>query len=227
VKISPHPQGSNDWLMARVGIPTASEFAAFMVEQKTEKAKEAYRKYILRKLTETFPKDEFEIQADERARSYLDKDPWIQRGNALEPEARRVLAKKLGKEIVESGLIFHDSGGFAASPDGLVVSDDGETWEAGVEIKCHNLMRHLSDYLDGVLPDDHKHQVHGSMAVTGLNQWHYFGYYPNQPCLHLVIERDDFTDRLEAGLKTLVAEKAKMKAELARLWKSEFGEVKP
>jgi len=35
----------------------------------------------------------------------------------------------------------------------------------------------------------------------------------------LTVERDDFTDRLEEGLKTMVQEKAKLKAKLAAIWK--------
>ena len=225
VKISPHPQGSAEWLEARKGIPTASEFAPFMVEQKTAAAKSAFNKYLCGKLTEAMPNDEFEQQAEDKESKSMEYNPWVQRGKALEPEARKALSKKLGREIIETGLVFHDCGEFAASPDGLIVGDDGNEWIAGCEIKCHNRKRHLADLLANVIPEDHKHQVHGCMIVTGLRQWHYFGFHPMQPSLHIVVDWDEFTDRLEAGLKTLVAEKAKIKATLAGMWRAEYGKA--
>ena len=221
--ISPHLQGSHEWKDARKGVPTASEFAAFMVEQNSATAKKAYVKYLCGKLTETMQNDYFEQEAEDKAAMFMDRDPWVQRGKELEPIARKSLSEIIDREIVETGLVIHDSGGFAASPDGLVVSDDGEGWSAGTEIKCHNRRRHLADLLAGVMPDDHKYQVHGCMVVTGLRKWHYFGFHPSQPSLHLLVEWDDFTDRLEAGLLAMVREKEKMKARLADLWDEYVG----
>jgi hypothetical protein len=67
----------------------------------------------------------------------------------------------------------------------------------------------------------HKLQVHASMAVTGLDRWDFLSYCPMEKPLLITVERDETTERLLAGLKTLVAEKAKMKAQLARIWKGE------
>jgi len=222
MRISQNPQGSAEWLDERKGIPTASEFAAFMIEQKTAAAKSALAKYLCGKLTDSMENDEWEQQAEEKEAKAMDYNPWVQRGKALEPIARQRLSEKLGMEIVETGLIFHECGEFAASPDGLV--SDGDNWIAGCEIKCHNRKRHLADLLAGGLPDDHKFQVHGCMVVTGLSVWHYYGFHPAQPSLHVVVNRDEFTDKLEAGLKAMAQEKAKMKATLAALWQSEFQE---
>jgi hypothetical protein len=38
----------------------------------------------------------------------------------------------------------------------------------------------------------------------------------------VTVERNEFTDQLEAGLKTLVAEKAKMKRVLAAKWEAAY-----
>lgn len=225
MRISNHRQGSQEWLNERKGIPTASEFAPFMIEAKTAAAQDARKKYLCGKITETFDNDEFEQQAEDKASRFMDSDPWIQRGKHLESFARKALCKRIDREIVETGLIFHDCGGFAASPDGLVIGEDGDTWESGCEIKCHNRKRHLADLLSGVLPSDHKFQVHGCMAVTGIRKWHYFGFYPSQPSLHVVVEWDDFTDQLLAGLIKLTEEKDAMKRRLRELWNTEMKEV--
>ena len=222
MRISPNPQGSPEWLAERKGISTASEFAAFMVEQKSATAKNALTKYLCGKLTYSMENDEWEQEAEDKAEKFMAFDPWVQRGKALEPIARERLSKIIGAEIVETGLIFHDSGEFAASPDGLIVGEDGETWIAGCEIKCHNRNRHLLDVLTGTLPDDHKFQVHGCMVVTGLRQWHYFGFHPAQPYLHVVVEWDDFTNKLAAGLIDLANQKKEMKRILAAKWEAAY-----
>ena len=225
MRISQNPQGSQQWLDERKGIATASEFAPFMMKSTTAAAKAALNKYLCGKLTDGMENDAYEQEAEDKARAYMDKDPWVQRGKYLEPFARQRLAEKLNREIVETGLIFHDSGEFAASPDGLIVGIDGNEWEAGCEIKCHNRKRHLADLLAGTLPEDHKLQVHGCMVVTGLKTWHYFGFHPSQPSLHLLVEWDDFTDQLQSGLLAMADEKASMRRQLAALWNAEYENV--
>jgi hypothetical protein len=220
MRISQNPQGSIEWLAERKGVPTASEFAAFMVDQKSATARNALTKYLCGKLTDCMANDSFEQEAEDKASLFMDRDPWVQRGKYLEPIARKRLSEIIEAEIVDTGLCFHDSGEFAASPDGLVVG--GDEWVAGCEIKCHNRKRHLLDVLTGTLPDDHKYQVHGCMVVTGLRQWHYFGFHPAQPHLHVVVEWDEFTDRLEAGLLAMADEKKCMKQILAAKWESAY-----
>lgn len=262
--VLPHKQGEPEWHAARRGLPTASEFAPFMIEQPkcrltkaelqgilsglciefkktatndeliallpdvtpylslTETTKAARAKYLARLLTDSMENDPFEEEAYSKAQTYLDNDPWIRRGRELEPVARKWLADKLGREIVETGLILHDSREFGGSPDGLILSEDGNDYEAGAEIKCHNRERHLADLLEGVCPQDHWLQVHGCIAVTGLDCWHYVGYHPGLPKLHVVVHRDEFTDQLEAGLLALAEEKKALRAKLAALWDAEF-----
>ena len=79
-------------------------------------------------------------------------------------------------------------------------------------------MRYL---LDGKLPDDYLMQIEMSLAVTGLNRWDFLSYCPGEAQLLLTIERTEYTDKLEAGLKRLVAEKRKIKAKLGALWTAE------
>ena len=187
---------------------------------------------------------ESELQA-QRDRSFEYNIP-VRYGKELEPFARQYYEQVTGHEVEEVGLIAHNSGGFGCSPDGLVgewetvsiepdegtmniqFSDDGVlSWMLfrpahGVEIKCPIPETHLAWLLAGTLPDCHKLQVNACMAVTGLDRWDFLSYCPGDAPLLITVERDAFTDQLEAGLKTLVAEKAKMKAKLAMLWRKAF-----
>jgi hypothetical protein len=52
----------------------------------------------------------------------------------------------------------------------------------------------------GTLPDEHKAQVHGSMIVTGLDNWLFLAYHPLINPLILRVERDEYTAKLEAAL---------------------------
>ena len=142
--------------------------------------------------------------------------------------------------------------GFGCSPDGLVYgkcqmcegrgriggitwSDPGGTDEEcpeceglliaptqGVEIKCPIPETHIEWLLDGKLPDDHKLQVHACMAVTGFDRWDFLSYCPGESPLLVTVHRSEFTEQLESGLKTLVAEKAKMKRVLADKWEAAY-----
>ena len=143
-------------------------------------------------------------------------------GKKLEPFARAYYEKLTGFEVSEVGFIEHGDGtsGFGASPDGLVCVDGKPSH--GIEIKCGIPETAIAWLLDGTLPDEHKFQVHACMAVTGLNEWHFLSYCPGEAPLLVRVHRDSFTDQLEAGLKTLVAEKAKMKRTLAAKWEAAY-----
>jgi hypothetical protein len=142
----------------------------------------------------------------------------VQYGNQLEPYGRDYYEKKTGHKVTQVGFIECD--GYGCSPDGLIEYMDG--YSHGIEIKCPVPETHLAWLITDKLPDIHKLQVHASMAVTGLDMWDFLSYCPGDSPLLLMIERDDFTDQLESGLKILVSEMAKMKARLSDLWNAEF-----
>lgn len=146
----------------------------------------------------------------------------VKYGKLLEPFARAFYEGWTGNVVNEVGFIEHDSGGFGCSPDGLIYDAEGKP-VSGLEMKCPEPHTHLAWLLDGILPDEHKIQVHTCLAVTGLASWDFLSYCPGEAPLLLTEERSDFTDQLESGLKTLVIEKAKMKARLSRMWRAAYG----
>jgi hypothetical protein len=136
--------------------------------------------------------------------------------------------------VTEVGFIESDFGGFGCSPDGLIYATESYDRSAnvqviewipthGLEIKCPMPETHLAWLDDGILPGIHELQVHACMAVTQLDRWDFLSFCPGQPSLLLEVHRSELTERLESGLKVLVAEKAKMKSKLAAMWQAEFG----
>jgi hypothetical protein len=138
----------------------------------------------------------------------------------LEPLARAAYEKHTGFKVREVGFISHDSDGFGVSPDGLIVGSldspigDDDLYH-GLELKCP-VARTMLKWLDaGTLPDEHKLQVHASIAATGLSRWDFFAYHPELVPLHIIVERDEFTERVLAGLLKLSDDYSVAKAKLA------------
>jgi hypothetical protein len=187
---------------------------------------------ILKSISDEKPKDAWQIEMEDKAEKAMLYNIPVQRGNALENEARRYYEQRTGFEVAQIGFITHDTGGFGCSPDGLVyksriyehagnitIVDDVPAH--GIEIKCPMPETHMRYLLDGKLPDDYRMQIEMSLAVTGLNRWDFLSYCPGEAQLLLTIHRTEDTDKLEAGLKRLVAEKRKIKAKLGALWTAE------
>lgn len=138
----------------------------------------------------------------------------VKYGNLLEPFAREYYEHETGHEVTEVGFVEDE--GFGCSPDGLIA--DALGWSHGLEIKCPIPETHIAWLLEGSVPKDHRLQCHAGMACTGLNRWDFVSYCPGEKTLIVSMHRDDDTEKLAAGLKTLVAEKAKMKKRLALMW---------
>ena len=125
------------------------------------------------------------------------------RGTAMEPLARAAFERRMSLEVEEVGFVTREDGVIGCSPDGLI--HRGGNHVAGLEIKCPLPKTHLRYLLDGTLPDTYKPQVHFSMMVTGL-PWHFFSYCPGMKPLHLFVEPDAYTGRLQAMVEDFVSE---------------------
>jgi len=186
------------------------------------------RTAIIKKIVAGQTKDAWQIQMDDKREKQFENMIPIQRGNYLEPQARELYERLTGYCVTQVGFIEHDSGGFGCSPDGLI---RGRVWKKkrgrlrfrnraikhGLEIKCPMPETHIDWLLDGVLPECHSLQCHAGMAVTGLDRWDFLSYCPGDAPLLIEVYRDETTEKLEAGLKVMVAEKAKMLARLSAL----------
>jgi hypothetical protein len=149
-----------------------------------------------------------------------EKETWaMRRGKELEPLARAAYEAHTGFKVTEVGFISHDCDGFGVSPDGLILDraeDPSRTGtHHGLELKCP-VARTMLRWLDaGTLPDEHKLQVHASMAASGFSRWDFFAFHPELVPLHVIVQRDEFTERVLAGLLKLSDDYSAAKAKLA------------
>lgn len=181
-------QGTPEWLAIRKGKPTASNFDKIVTAAKCELSKSADG-FINDLIGETFAPDfEPEFQGN-----------WLtRRGNELEPQARLAFQVHTALDVETVGFCVHDNGILGCSPDALI--KDGGEYVAGLEIKCPAPGTHVGYVRTGGLPDTYKQQVHGSMIVTGLRQWHFWSYFPGMQPHHVLVTWDDYTDKMQSSL---------------------------
>ena len=114
------PQGSTEWLRARLGVATASRASDALATLKNGAPAKARTDYAI------------ELAFERVARQPLDKAVTVamSRGSELEPEARATYEARTGILVDEMGFALHDTLQAGASPDGLI-------GDAGlIEIKC-------------------------------------------------------------------------------------------
>lgn len=205
MKIIECVQGSDEWLAARLGIPTASEAHQIVTAVKGDLSKSA-RKYAHQLVAETL------------LGRPLEKPPgtsWaMARGKELEPFARAQYAADKGVEVRQVGFVTTDSELIGASPDGLVVGTRG-----GLEIKCVLDANHMGILLDGP-GDDYKQQCQLGMAVCELAHWDLYAWHPTLPPLAIRFERDEpYIAKMQAALVEFLAMRDAMLAKaLAAGW---------
>jgi len=177
-------QGSEEWHLIRKGKVTASRLGQ-IITPKTGKLSASHEDLIDELLEEVF------FPEMEQPRETF----WQRWGKDHEAEARDALAEIIGVEIQEVGFVTADIEACGCSPDGLIYID-GEL-VAGAEIKCPRPKTHRRYVRECVLPDEYKAQVHGSMIFCEVEHWHFSSYVPGWQPFNLLINRDDFTRRLE------------------------------
>jgi putative phage-type endonuclease len=183
-------QGTEEWAAIRKGRPTASRFSEIITPGGApSKSSWAYTRELI---AECFCPD---WQA-------WTGNIYTDRGVQLEPEAREAFTKHTGLAVEQVGFIIGDDGVCGCSPDSLIMHGDKPV--AGLEIKCPIPKTHVGYVLDGELPSEYVQQVHGSMAVTGLNQWHFFSYFPGMRPFHIIAKRDDYTAKMEVAIHEFV-----------------------
>lgn len=166
-------QGSPQWFAARAGLATASEFSTVMAKGKDGGASVTRAKYM-RQLAG-------EILTGEPSPEGFSN--WAtDRGHALEDEARQYYAFTRDIEPQRVGFIRGDIAG--CSPDSLI--DD----EGGLEIKIAIPAVQIERLMRGVLPPEHKAQVHGSMWVSERPWWDFMSFCPRLPPLVIRVQRD-------------------------------------
>ena len=191
-------QGSEEWLAARLGIPTATGFENIVTA--TGKKSASYIKYMAELIEESIlgGGDTF-------------KSGFMERGNQLEPQARAAYEFLTGNDVIQVGGVYlNEDREVMVSPDGLIPS-----LKKGLEIKCPKMSTHIRYLLEGGLPSEYVIQVQANLWVTGYETWDFVSYcpeYQKQTLYLFTAERDEklmkaFDEHIPQFVKTLKAYK--------------------
>ena len=189
IKIS---QRSPEWIAARLGRFTASDFHTFLGDSKTK------TDMLWEKVAERV----FHDTDDNGYTSFA-----MERGIILEPEARRMYTIATGAKVQEVGIVFPDKDDvyadwIASSPDGLVGRD------GMIEIKCPL----AKNFLQWTTPTDvgrdvtyikpeYKTQVQFNLMVTECDWCDFLYYHPRGGVAITRIYRDqEYIDRIKIAL---------------------------
>ena len=195
-------QGTEEWLQLRKGRATASEFSKILTPGgKMSKSAVGYMRKLARECVVDDP-------------MAFEGNKFTDWGNKHEPEARDLFRQVMDLDVVEVGFCTRHDLLVGCSPDGLIHDGDG-TWIGGLEIKCPTVDKHVDYKMEGILPDEYKMQVHGSMAVTGLPWWYFMSYFPGLEPLIIKVERNEFTESVSDALDQFVID---YKAERERVF---------
>ena len=166
MNIVPHPQGSAEWLAARIGRVTASRMSAILAKGRNGQPS-ATRAAVMGELIA-------EYLTGIPIEGYTNSD--MQRGTDLEPEARAAYEVCTGQMVSEVGLVLHPKNErFGASPDG-VVGDDGL-----LEIKCPRTHVHIGYILKGEPPSEYLPQMAWQAACCERKWVDFVSYDKNMP----------------------------------------------
>jgi len=174
VIISPYEQGTDAWLAARLGKPSASMFSKLITM--TGKPSASADAYINQLLGE---------RLTGKSEPHYTSEAMIL-GTEREPLARADYEFISGNKVDQVGFILDDSESYGCSPDGLI-GEDG-----GLEIKCPAQTTQAGYWRDkqsGV--KKYYQQIQGCMWVTGRKWWDFFSYHPDMPHVLVRVKRNE------------------------------------
>ncbi len=199
-------QESQDWMLARCGMFTASRAADLMA--RTKSGPSASRANLLALLA-------VERLTGQPVETY--RNAAMERGTELEAEARDAYSFTTGRAVDESGFVLcSDLPNTGCSPDGFV-------GEGLVEIKCPaSMQKHLDALRSGAHAVEYRWQLQHQLLVTGASWVDAVSYDPRYPeHLQLAItrvERDEAAiDELRTAIKVADDEVERIVAELQNM----------
>jgi hypothetical protein len=191
-------QGSPEWLQARCGNATASEFASILAKGEGKMRAAYLRRIVAERLTGK-PCVTWRGNSD------------TERGQQQEPLARMAYEARTGNLVDDAGFIKHAELAAGASPDGLV-GDDG-----GTEAKSVIATVQVETLLCGKYPPAHKAQIQGNLWILEREWWDFISFCPEmrRPEHRLYVFR---VHRDEEYIKALEAEVASSWARSIASW---------
>ncbi len=166
-------QGTEEWLVCRLGRVTASEFGTVLAKGKGSGESKTRRTYMLKLIGERL--------TGEIAESYA--NGHMERGKAMEAEARSMYEMMMGVDVQQVGFVTLGSE-IGCSPDGLLGT-------GVLEIKTKLPHLHLDVLIKGEMPAEHIAQVQGQLWVCDLEWVDFVSYWPKLPIFTKRIYRDE------------------------------------
>lgn len=207
-------QGSVEWMKARCGMLTASEFDLILTPTLKIADNVKQRAHL------------WEIAA-QRISGYVEphyiSDDML-RGHEDEIRARELYSKHYAP-VKECGFVTNDRWGFTlgCSPDGLV-GDEGmiESKSRRQKFQVETICNYFAD---GTTPDDFKLQIQGELLVTGRKWCDLISYSGGLPMITMRVEPDpvvqeailDAAAKFESRINAVIAEWNKALASDVRL----------
>lgn len=171
-------QGTDEWRLARLGIPTASNFGAVLAKGEG-KTRRSYMMKLIGEILTGEPSD-------------LYSNGHMERGKEMEEDARNLYAFRMDVEPELVGFIRNGRKG--ASPDSLV----GTNGMNEIKTKLPHLQAEV--LLADKLPPEHKAQCQGNLWVAEREWIDFVSYWPRMPLFVKRVYRD------EAYIATLAKE---------------------
>ena len=186
-------QGTPEWLMARLGLVTASNFkfaTSGGVGGADSKTKFSYLCALLSERT-----------TGNLVKRY--RNAAMEWGTKNEPAARSMYEFETGSEVDQVGFIKNGEHA-GCSPDGLV-GDDGM-----IQIKCQESQNHIANVLKQTCPTVHLKQIQGEMWCCGRLWSDFVSFDPRNPYKDIFIVRvhrdEEFIRKLALGVNEFVEE---------------------
>jgi YqaJ-like viral recombinase domain len=193
-------QGTDEWKMLRLGLPTASNFATIMASGR-DGGLSVTRTKLLHRLAG-------EIICGEPAEESF-RNAAMDRGNALEDEARQAYCRRKNADVRRVGFVRNFDGlkACGASPDGILGFDGGlEIKTAKADVLIPMLQR------PAAMPPEHRAQIQANLWICERDWWDLTIYcHRLMPALDVKIYRD------EAFIKEMSGQVERFNWELKKL----------
>jgi hypothetical protein len=204
MKVLDYRQGTPEWLYARAGLCTASEFKNAVA-------------VLLKKSANGEAGDPAAAQLNYAADLAIERislKPWgepikawaMERGHHLEDDARRIYQARHAKFVTQFGLVTDDDGKFGYSTDGLLNDEHGL-----IEIKCPvSAAKILEMWATGDV-SEYIHQIQGGLWLTARKYCDLIMYCPDlEPAgkdlfVKRIMRDDDFIDDMVGKLEKFQA----------------------
>lgn len=166
-------QGSPEWIQARLGIPTASEFAAILTKGRGGAESRTRQSYLYKLAGERLTGEAMETVTTMH----------MERGKLLEGEARSAYSFVTGSECESVGFLRRGRSG--ASPDALI----GRDGLLEIKTKLPHLL--IEALLKGEFPPEHKAQCQGQLWIAERDWIDLAIYWPGLPIVICRAHRDE------------------------------------